>query len=79
MMINEARRFYYLATFTRLGAVVEYGWMLAAHDTELVNYARTMGYSIDYALLGQADLTTLMPRVLPATATAAFHALENAS
>ena len=44
--LDEGLR-WYRATFMQGGQVVESGWMLAADDDELVNYAKVMGYGID--------------------------------
>jgi hypothetical protein len=54
---------YYMAALTRRGTVIELGWMLAADDNELIQYARTMGYGIDIWYLGQADMSAVMPAV----------------
>ena len=54
---------YYMTTFTKGERIVERGWMLAATDRELVDYARTMGYGIDCQYLGRADMAAVSARV----------------
>jgi len=54
---------YYLTALTRGNRVIERGWMLAATDRELIDYARTMGYGIDITYLGRADLRACFPTV----------------
>lgn len=54
---------WYMTTLTRGGKIVERGWMLAASDTELVDYARTMGYGIDIEYLGRANMRAVTPEI----------------
>ena len=56
---------WYLTTIIRKGVVIERGWMLAATDVELIDYARVMGYGIDITFLGAADMTSVTPELLP--------------
>jgi len=56
---------YYLVRLTYHGIVTEYGWMLAATDRELIDYARIMGYGIDIQYLGQANLASVLCEIVP--------------
>ena len=58
---------YYLTLLTHRGRTVEHGWMLAADDNELVAYARTMGYGIAITHLGEADISSVTPALVPGT------------
>jgi hypothetical protein len=58
---------YYLTMLMKSGAVVQHGWMMAETDNELVVYARNMGYGIDLTYLGEADMSSETPRIVPGT------------
>ena len=55
---------WYMVTLTWRGAVIERGWMLAANDNELIQYAQAMGYGIDARRLGPADMSAVTPTLL---------------
>jgi hypothetical protein len=55
---------WYMVTLTSRGATVAWGWMLAATDIELVDYARKMGYGIDIEYKGIADMNAVTPEIV---------------
>lgn len=55
---------WYLCALTQAGQSIEFGFMLATTDRELIDKARVMGYSIDLKYIGPA--TPRLNRVLTA-------------
>jgi hypothetical protein len=56
---------WYLVKLSYRGITKEHGWMMAETDTELVDHARTMGYSIEIEYLGEVDNSSITPAIKP--------------
>lgn len=54
---------WYFARVTWRNRQIEAGWMLAADDAEILDYARAMGYSVDYTYIGVADMSSVTPKL----------------